>query len=314
MRRLLITGDTGLLGSSIAAEALRQFDVVGISRAKPLTSPEWKHASLDLRDKDATMRLLEEIRPSCVIHCAAATDVEQCERDPAGTYSLNVVATEQLARWSARSSKFVYVSTDSVFDGNRGGYREEDSPRPLNEYARSKAESERVTHRCDPDALVVRTNFIGWNKAGRPNLGKWFHDCLVRGEELPAFEDVRFSPLFVEDLAKLILELLARGAKGLFHVAARDSCTKYEFAHRLGRTLHLGTSQIIPSLLRDAAFRAKRPKDTSLCVGKCEERLGKQMPSVQGGIDNFVKALAANSCKQPCGKSEREGTAELNAR
>ncbi len=315
MRRLLITGDTGLLGSAIAAGAVRQFDVFGVSRAGPLVSPDWSHRSLDLLDSDATLELLEKIRPEGVIHCAAATDVEQCERDPAGTYALNVAATERLARWTAQSGVwFVYVSTDSVFDGDHGGYQEEDPLRPLNEYARRKMEGEKVTLRCCPDALIVRTNFFGWNKEGRPNFGKWIHERLVRREQLPAFEDVRFSPLFVKDLARLILELLARGAKGTFHVAARDSCTKYEFAHRLGRALHLATSRIIPTLLHDAGFRAKRPRDTSLCVRKCEEFLGKELPSVQDGIDRFVETLLAQSCEQSSGKSEIKGTAELNAR
>lgn len=314
MRRLLITGDTGLLGSAIATEALRHFDVFGISRRRGLISPGWNHWALNLRDRDATSRILEEIRPSCVIHCAAATDVGQCEHDPAGTYSLNVAATEQLARRAAGSDMlFVYVSTDSVFDGNRGGYREEDSPRPLNEYARSKAQGEKVTLRCCPDALIVRTNLFGWNKEGRPNFGKWIHERLVGGGKFPAFEDVRFSPLFVEDLAKLILELVARRAKGTFHVAARDSCTKYEFAHRLGRAFHLPTSEIVPALLQDAGFLAKRPRDTSLCVGKCEEFIGREMPSVQDEIDRFVEALATSSCEKSRGERESEATAALNA-
>jgi dTDP-4-dehydrorhamnose reductase len=303
-----------LLGSAIATEAVRQFDVFGISRGQALISAGWSHRSLDLRDKDATSRILEEIRPDVIVHCAAATDVEQCERDPAGTFELNVGTTEQLARSAARSDVwFVYVSTDSVFDGNRGEYREEDSPRPINEYARSKAEGEKVTLRRCPDALIVRTNFFGCNKAGRPNVGKWMHEQLVRGEQLPAFEDVRFSPLFVEDLAKLILELLARGAKGILHVAARDSCTKYEFAHHLGRALHLPTSKIIPTLLQDAVFRAKRPRDTSLCARKCEELLGREVPTVQEGITKFVEALAVNSCEQSGGKSAIESRAALNA-
>lgn len=303
-----------MLGSAIAARALRQFDVFGVSRARRLLSTGWSHRSLDLLDSDAALELLERIRPQIVIHCAAATDVEQCERDPAGTHSLNVAATEQLARWSARNSvRFAYASTDSVFDGIRGGYCEEDLPRPLNEYARCKLQGEQVTTRCCRDALVIRTNFVGWNKEGRPNFGKWIHERLARGEKLPAFEDVRFSPLFVEDLAELILELVPRDAKGTFHVAARDSCTKYEFAHRLGRALHLATSQIMPILLQDAGFRAKRPRDTSLCVGKCEGFLGREMPAVQDGIDRFVQTLAAQSCEQAGLKSEIECRSALNA-
>ncbi len=315
MTRLLITGDTGLLGSSIAAAALQRLHVFGLSRAQSVASLGWNHRTTDLLDREATTNVLEETRPDAIVHCAAATDVEQCEQDPAGAFELNVGATEQLACWAAKSgAHFAYVSTDSVFDGTEGEYREEDPPGPINEYARSKTEGEKVALRCCPDALIVRTNFFGFNKRGRSNIGKWMYGRLVRREKLPAFEDVRFSPLFVEDLGKLILELSAREASGTFHVAARDSCTKYEFAHGLGRALHLGTSKIISTLLQDAGFCAKRPRDTSLCIRKCEEFFGKRMPGVQEGINRFVEALTATSCGLSEGKSEIEGIAAVNAR
>lgn len=295
MSRLLITGDTGLLGSAIATEALREFDVFGLSRTVSATSLEWKHKSLDLLDEEGTQRFLHEIRPRVIFHCAAATDVEQCEQDAARTHALNVGTTEHLSGWAGRNGvRFIYVSTDSVFDGIRGGYTEQDAPAPLNEYARSKAEAEKATLRSCPDALIVRTNFFGCNDRGKPNIGKWMYEQLVRGETLPAFTDVRFSPLYVEDLAKLVLHLTSRGAKGVFHVAARGSCTKYEFALLLGRALELDTARIKPCLLSDAQFRATRPGDTSLCAKECENFVGREMPTVQKGIERFAERLSSS--------------------
>lgn len=299
MSRLLITGDTGLLGSAVARHALREHAVYGISRARDEGSHSWVHAPVDLLDESTTSRLFEEVRPHVIVHCAAATDVEQCEQDPRAALALNVGATEQLAGWAAQNdAQFAYVSTDSVFDGVRGGYREEDLPNPLNAYAGSKAAGERVTLERHPDALILRTNFFGWNHGAKPNFGRWAVGILIRGGPLEAFADVRFGPLFVEDLAKLILDLVLRNAKGIFHVAASDSCTKYEFARRLGHALRLNTSNVKPILLEDAPCRAKRPRDTSLDTAKCAKFLGRGMPSVQQGIAAFAKALSMNSAMQ----------------
>lgn len=314
MSTLLITGDTGLLGSAIAAQALRQFRVFGLSRTRSIASPGWTRRSVDLLNERVTS-FLEEVQPTAIVHCAAATDVEQCENDPAWAQALNAGATERLAHWAAQDRvKFVYISTDSVFDGLCGRYREEDSPRPLNEYARSKAEGERVTLKCYPEALIVRTNFFGWNQGGKTSIGKWIYERLAHGEPLPAFSDVRFSPLFVEDLARIVLDLTARDAKGTFHVAARDSCSKYEFALLIGRVFRFDTRNVRSTLLEDALFRAKRPKDTSLCVAKCEEFLGRKMPSVQEGIGKFAEALTASRREQAAGGDEVERTIMVNTR
>lgn len=313
MTRLLVTGDTGLLGSAIAEQALRRFFVSGLSRSQSIASPGWIHHSIDLRE--IITGVLAGIHPDAIIHCAATTDVEQCENNPAGTYALNAGATEQLADWAAQNRvKFVYISTDSVFDGMRAGYREEDSPKPLNEYARSKAAGESIALRCCPEALIVRTNFFGWNQGGKTNIGKWIYERLAHGEPFPAFSDVRFSPLFVEDLARIVLDLTALDAKGTFHVAARDSCTKYEFALLLGQALQIDTRNVKPTVLEDALFRARRPRDTSLCVTKCEAFLGRKMPNVEEGIARFVKAFAASRCEPAALENEIQSTVALNTR
>jgi dTDP-4-dehydrorhamnose reductase len=294
MTKFLVTGDAGLLGSSLACAASRLYEVLGVSRSAPVFPSNWRHTSLDLRDADATRRYLDEMRPDTIVHCAAMTDVEQCEAQPADAHAINVEATERLARWAGQNgAQFTHVSTDSVFDGSAGGYREEDPPRPLNQYARTKLAGENEAARWCADSLIVRTNFYGWNQTGKANLGKWMLGRLRRGEPLAAFSDVRFSPLFVNDLAKLILDLSLLRAQGLFHVAAQNSCSKYEFALLLGRAFGLDTRNIKPIPLEDFPFRAQRPRNTSLAVTKCGQLLGREMPTVEQGTIGFVKAMAA---------------------
>jgi dTDP-4-dehydrorhamnose reductase len=299
--RLLITGDTGLLGSALSAEARQRHGVFGISRTVQTPSAEWEHRPVDLTDADATVRCLYQIRPNLIVHCAAVTDVEQCERQPEYAHDVNVEATKVLVDWAGRNgAKFVFISTDSVFDGEKGGYCESDLPRPVNQYSRTKLDAEQVVVSLCTDFLIVRTNFYGWNQTGKPNLGKWMCRKLLRGEALAAFVDVRFSPLFVNDLAKLVLELISQEASGILHVAARDSCSKYEFALLLAESFGLDARVVTPVLLEDFAFQARRPRDTSLVVGKCERLLGREMPTVRERLTSF--AQAASGCCE--GKSE----------
>lgn len=299
--KLLITGDTGLLGAALVAELLQSqsYEIFGVSKAASDGLVDWDHRSVDLTDAPATLRYLDDVHPDCVIHCAAATDVERCETQQAQAWKVNVDATELLAQWASQNgARFTFISTDSVFDGTQGAYREEDPPGPLNHYARTKLAGERVAARWCPHSLIVRTNFYGWNMSGKPNLAKWIHGKLIWQESLKAFVDVCFSPLFVNDAAKLILELISQDGKEIFHVGARESCSKYEFAMLLARELQLDTGKIQPILLEEARFHAQRPRNTSLAAGKCAQFLGRKMPTVEQGIRVFARTIARNKSTQ----------------
>lgn len=304
MTRLLITGATGLLGSSLAREAGRAYQVFGLSRRPAAASLIWKHVVVDLTDSDATWRCLDELRPDSILHCAAVTDVERCEAQKEYAEAVNVGATERLARWAGQhGARFTFISTDSVFDGMTGQYREDDAPRPLNYYAHTKLIGEQAAASLCEDSLIMRTNFYGWNENGNPNLAKWMLGKVLRGETLMAFTDVCFSALFVNDLAKLILELMSRGANGLFHVGTRNSCSKYEFALLLCNVFGLESKTVKPMLLGEFSFVAARPRNTSLSAAKCERFLGREMPDVDQGIAAFAQAMHALHCKFRKGRS-----------
>jgi dTDP-4-dehydrorhamnose reductase len=314
MTKLLITGDTGLLGSTLARESLLLYETFGVSRTASHTLAGWTHHSVDLTDIAETRRYLDDVRPDFIVHCAAATDVDQCEMQQGFAWAINVDATERLARWAARNgARLTFISTDSVFDGALGGYREQDSPRPLNHYARTKLAGECVAVLWCPDSLIVRTNFYGWNIKGKANLAKWMHGKLAAGDMLRAFADVYFSPLFVNDLARLILDLVSRQAKGVFHVASQDSCSKYEFAFLLGRELQFNTGKIQPAMLEEFRFHGQRPRNTSLVAKKCEQYLGREMPTLKEGIRAFAKAVAGDETAQ-FEKRQVQPSVELTSR
>lgn len=283
----LITGASGLLGGSIILRAIQlQRRVVGVSRRNPLGLPYVR--CLDLKDFDATRKIVLDFRPSAIIHCAAMTDVDYCESHPDETHENNVRTSAFLAQLAAEvDAQFMQISTDSVFDGHRGNYSETDTPLPLNVYARTKLLAEQEVARAHPGALIVRVNFYGLNRHGRKGLAQWILDQLSRGETLQGFTDVFFCPLLVTDLAEILLTIQDLELAGIYHVVGSERISKFEFARRLATAFGFGPDQVIPSSIADANLRATRPQDTSLRTGKISMALGRSMPDVISGIQRF---------------------------
>ncbi len=154
-------------------------------------------------------------------------------------------------------------------------------------YGKTKLAAETLVAAGAPASLVIRTNFFGWSPTGRRGLAEWVLSRLESGLPVPAFFDVRFSPLLATDLANLVLDMIAAGLRGLYHVAASDSCTKYEFAVELARAFDRDPAAIERSSVQAAGLRAERPRDTSLQTRRVVRDLGKPMPLVGSGIERL---------------------------
>src|SRR5579863_1102923 len=169
---ILVTGASGLLGAAVLLQA-REWgrQVAGISKQHVLRVPGIDVYPVDLGEPAATRKIVETLRPTLVIHCAAATNVDWCEEHPEQTHRLNVCVSSFLAELAREmGAAFLFVSTDSVFDGKKGNYSEDDPPGPLNIYAKSKLAAEKEVLRTHHSALVVRVNIYGWNEIGRAHV------------------------------------------------------------------------------------------------------------------------------------------------
>lgn len=294
---ILVTGASGLLGASTAAAAGHRYGrAVGVSNRHPITIPNVTDVHVDLRQRGAGADVVCRHRPAWVIHCAAATNVDWCEAHAEESHRLNVEASRELAA-AARGvgARFLYVSTDSVFDGKQGEYAEEDAPRPLNVYAATKLGGEVAVSEEAPNSLIVRTSIYGWNAQAKLSLAEWVLDRLKAGKEVPGFTDVVFSPLLAHDLATILLDMIERDLQGVFHVGARDACSKYEFAVRIAECFWLDAGLVRPSSIDVARLVANRPKNTSLNVARITRVLQRPMPSVREGLQRF-RSLAENGC------------------
>jgi dTDP-4-dehydrorhamnose reductase len=284
--RFLITGAGGFLGATVLFEGRAAGrEVIASYHEKPVRGEGVRAKPADLSRPGAAYELLVSLRPAWVINCAGLANVDACEKNPALARELNVDLPRALAaackEWNAR---LLHVSTDSVFDGERGGYTEADTPAPVNVYAQTKLEGESEVLEQLPDALVVRTNFVGFSAEGKTGLADWIIRDLSQGKRIPGFADVIFSPLVANDLARVLFEMMDHNLSGLFHVAGSSPVSKLEFAHMLARELELDEKLIQPARLADAHFEARRPKNTALNSGRVEAALGRRMASIEESI------------------------------
>ncbi len=287
-RPLLVTGVTGLLGANFAVVAAAAGTrVIGVTHRYPFQADGIETCRADLRNRDVVLHLARDTRPSWMVHCAAMADVDRCETEPEAAWADNCDA----ARWVAEAAQSVgarllHVSTDGIFSGIRGGYCEDDLPKPVNVYARTKLAAEEAVLQYS-GALVVRTTIYGYNAQPKHSLGEWVLAKLQAGEIVPGLRDVVFTPILVNHLAELMLAMMARKLSGVYHVAGAEALSKYEFARRIAAIFGYDPDLVRATSLRSIGLRAQRPLDTSLKTEKVVHALGRPMPDVDCGLRHF---------------------------
>jgi dTDP-4-dehydrorhamnose reductase len=302
MAKLLITGASGLLGANLLLAATEEHEVVAVCHQHPIVLEGVEVVVADLSQPGAAREVIGACRPAWVIHCAAATSVDGCESDPVSAYRLN----RDMAGWVAGAARgcgarLVHVSTDAVFDGEHGGYREEDTPRPVHVYGMSKLAGEQAVAAAHPEAAIVRTNLYGWNALPKLSLAEWFLERLEAGERCPGFADVWFTPILVNDLAPLLLKMLEVGLRGVYHVGGGECLSKYEFGVRLAEVFGLDASLIQPVEVGATELQAKRPRRLCLDGSKIERELRVRLPAAIEGLERFRKL-----CEGACNHALRE--------
>jgi dTDP-4-dehydrorhamnose reductase len=292
MKRLLVTGASGLLGINLALRESAHRDVVGVTNSHSLIDAPFMTKPFNLTAPGAIDRMLDEIKPGAVIHCAAMADIDACEKQPEKADLINTRVPGILAHACAvRKIRLVHLSTDAVFDGQRGDYLETDTPNPLSVYARTKLDGEKAVLDAFPKAVVARVNFYGWSLTGKRSLAEFFYNNLSEGRQVNGFTDVQFCPLFVNHLADLLLQLLDSGHCGLFHVVSPVSLSKYEFGCRIAEAFGLDDKLINPVSVMDGGLAARRSPKLTLNTDKLKEALQTVLPGVEEGIKEFAEQL-----------------------
>jgi len=303
-----------MLGANLVLDARQDgHQVIAVDYQHPVRCEGVESVTADLSRPGEASGVLAEHRPDWVIHCAAATSVDGCEADPALAFRLNRDMARQVAMAaSAAGARLVHISTDAVFDGERGGYTEADQPHPINVYAESKLEGERVVLGEHPQALIVRTNIYGWNAQPKHSLAEWFLARLEAGQSCPGFADAWFSPILVNDLGVWLVGMLRMSLQGVYHVAGGECVSKYDFGVQVARVFGLDERLIRQASMAEAGLGARRGQRLCLDCSKAEAAFGQQLPDLQAGLQRFAdlgRQGRAESLRSLCIEVGKDGAA-----
>jgi dTDP-4-dehydrorhamnose reductase len=268
--KLLITGASGLFGSKLAQKAIEKGITVyaGYNKDAPgLGVPVF----FDISDKNQVDRVFEAVKPDVVVHAAALTDVDKCELNRELAWKINVDGTTNMAEASLRAGAFlVYISTDYVFGGEKGCYKETDLTGPISYYGVTKLEAEETCLSIVPDCCVVRPSVVygAAPAAGKINFALWLHNKLKAGEKLRIVTNQWNSPTLNSSLADMVLDVIDQRLGGVFHLSGASRVSRYDFALGIAETFGLDKSLIEPVDASSFNWPAKRPTDSSLDVSK----------------------------------------------
>ena len=292
-RRLLLTGAAGFVGGNITREAETEWEIHGVDRvAFATTNPGVVSHVVDLLDASEVRRIFETVRPEVVVHTAAMSDIDYCEANPNAAARVNVGVTELLVSVCRElDAKIVYFSSDSIFDGTTGLYREDDLPVPVNVYGETKVRAERVVMNLAPCWVIVRPSLVMGLPVG--DIGNSFLcrmvGALKRGEKV-AFPRAEIrSPVDVITLSRAVLELSSRKICGHFHLSGNDGMSRFEMAQRICDRLHYPRDAVIDKKPDIVTGRARRSPNVTLANDKARLLLRTPMAGLDRGLDLIIQ-------------------------
>ena len=290
MKKVLITGSNGLLGQKIIKQLQGQpVEIIavskGINRIKSLYKS--KYHSVDISATDAIASLIHKEQPDVIINSAAITNVDDCEVKKELCWRVNVTAVQYLADAAEKcGAHLIHLSTDFVFDGKNGPYKEEAKVNPLSYYGESKVAAEKILFNSKCKWAIVRTVLVYGTGEGlsRSNIILWAFDALKKGEPLNVVDDQYRSPTLAEDLADGCIRIADQLATGVFNVSGKDFMNIHEMITRVANHQMLGTNNINKISSQTLNQVAVRPPITGLDISKAQKVLGYNPRTFEEGL------------------------------
>lgn len=290
--RIAITGASGLLGHALIASASPRHDIIaGIHSSELLDVGSIEQSLLDLTDTQSIRRFVEQSRPDYLIHSAAITDVDLCEREPKRAQLLNADATRLIVD-AVRNlpTRVVYISTDYVFDGTAGPYSETDATNPINVYGKTKLEGELAIRSLDERGMIVRSaSFLGHGGPERPTFAERMLETMRTNPPLKSAVDQISNVAPVDELAFGILRLIGSGGTGIWHIAHPRLISRYDLAVMLAKRAGLDANRCVQRVAYESLGRtARRPLRSGLNCEKATSALGLTFRSLGESIVRYI--------------------------
>jgi len=286
--KILITGSNGLLGQKIVRQALKKgttFLATSKGDNRNPDCPSEKYQSLDICDATEIENVFFDFKPTHIIHTAAITNVDTCELNPEECELVNVTATRYLFETAQKiNAHFQLLSTDFIFDGEKGNYKETDEPNPLSVYAKSKVVAETILLNSDyKNHSIVRTIIVYGigNNLSKSNIVSWAKEALSKGQPMNIIDDQFRSPTWADDLAWACLRICELNKIGIYHISGPETLSIYTIVERVANYFGLSTETLTKTDSSTLNQPAKRPPRTGFDLTKSRNELGYNPKSLE---------------------------------
>ncbi|AUC84983.1 NAD(P)-dependent oxidoreductase [Polaribacter sp. ALD11] len=298
MSKIIITGSNGLLGQSLLNLLLQEkekYKVYGFSRGINRSGREdFEYTSIDVTDEVLLKEEILKIKPDFIVNTAAMTNVDACENNKQECDSLNVDVVKTLVTISEEiNSHIIHLSTDFIFDGEKGYYKETDTPNPLSYYGLSKLKSETILTSSKIDFTILRTILV-FGKVfdkSRSNIVFWVKQMLEQNKEITIVDDQFRMPTYVEDLALSCKISIDKKATGTFNISSNKLLSIYEIAVQIAEVFQLDKSHIKPISTATLNQTAPRPAKTGFDLTKTNKELEFYPKSFKEDLLRFKETL-----------------------
>lgn len=290
--KVLITGASSFLGLHVLTYLQgKPFDLYALRHAAPLPeSYNFRTIEGDLETSGSIAVAVRSVSPDVVLHIAALTQTDLCEKEPERTQRINRDATAELLNsLSPQSARFVYVSTDLVFDGLKGHYKETDAPNPMMVYSKTKYEAEQLVKSWGDNHAILRVALMYGPALGiKQSFAGWIESSLKKGT-VTLFKDEFRTPLYVEDAASALVRLIDSNYCGIMHLGGADRCSRYEFGVEFARQGGYAISDVSGININEVKLNNYRPPDVSLDSSLAIKTLGISPLSIRDGIAKYFQ-------------------------
>jgi len=299
MKKIVITGSNGLLGQTLVnllMKAPENYSVFGLSKGdNRMNRNDFLYYDIDITNYSQLEECITYIQPSFIINTAAMTNVDTCELKPEECNNLNIEAVKYLTQICTKLNiHFIQISTDFIFDGSKGIYKETDLPNPLSIYGHSKLKAENIVKNSGVIFSILRTILVygkGVNLK-RNNIVLWVKDMLENSKEITIVDDQYRMPTYVEDLAMACKLIVDKNISGVYHISSNELLSVFEIANQIADVFGLNKKLIKPISSKTLNQKAIRPQKTGFDLSKTIKELDFQPTSFLLGLKRFKQTLS----------------------
>lgn len=293
MKRVLITGASGMLGATLVKLWPSKYNIFATGHSDFRGNPAKNYKPYDLRNESYT-ELIEWAHPEIIVHCAAITNGDYCENNPDEAITVNGESVRKLLEL-APDAKLIFISTDAVFPYQTHLATENSPTGAENIYGRSKEYGESFIKNSAGNSYIVRTTIVGKNiNTHKQGFVEWIIKSIRKGNYIKLFNDVFFTPISIWHLANELEWVITNDVPKILHISGSEIMTKYEFGHRLCQELGLDTSLIKIGSIDNVQFRAKRAKDQTLDSSFYMSISKHNLPNLEETIEILTKHFGGN--------------------